>query len=72
MREIKPSVSAFIINHIYSHEGKITENKNLIDSLKELPELIFKFSNFKPVKQNMDKKIDENMRERISIIMTLV
>ena len=72
MREIKPSVLTFIINHIYSHEGKNNQNKNLIDSLKELPELIFKFSNFKPVKQNMDKKIDENMRERISIIMNLV
>lgn len=40
--------------------------------MKELPGLIFKFASFKPVKNNMREKINEEMKEKINIILRLV
>lgn len=37
MREIKPSVLTFIINHIYSQQAANNCNKSILNSLKELP-----------------------------------
>lgn len=34
--------------------------------------MIFKFSTFKPVKNNMDRKLDESVREKILTIFNLV
>lgn len=45
---------------------------SLYKALRQLPELIFKFSTFKPVKNNMDKKMDQNLRDKITTIFGLV
>lgn len=76
MREIKPSVLTFIISYIYNQEGQNEHNKvvnsRFFDSLKEIPELIFKFSAFKPVKNNMAEKVDESIKIKILEIFNLV
>lgn len=70
MREIKPSVLTYIIKIIY--EQSSPANEDLLGELKELPELIFKFSTFKPIKTNMNSKIDGEMRDQITLILNLV
>lgn len=56
MREIRPSVLTIIINFIYGQEN--IDSDEVLLSLRELPELIFKFAAFKPVKNNMQKGVD--------------
>jgi hypothetical protein len=56
MREIRPSVLTIIINFIYGQEN--IDSHEVLLSLRELPELIFKFAAFKPVKNNMQKGVD--------------
>ena len=52
LREIKPSVLTVIINFIYDNQDGDSKD-TLVQALRELPGLIFKFATFKPVKQNM-------------------
>lgn len=70
MREIKPSVLTIIINFIY--ENSNAHDDEVLKSLKELPELIFKFSSFKPVKTNMNDRINTELKDKINIILGLV
>ena len=70
MREIRPSVLTIIINFIYGRENDQADD--MLVSLRELPELIFKFAAFKPVKNNMQLGVDEELKKKISIILRLV
>lgn len=71
LREIKPSVLTVIINFIYDTESADGQD-SLVQALRQLPELIFKFATFKPVKQNMNNITDTEMVDKISMIMQLV
>ena len=71
LREIKPSVLTVIINFIYDTQATNGEDP-FLQSLRQLPELIFKFATFKPVKQNMNNSTDTEMVDKIKMIMQLV
>ena len=60
MREIRPSVLTIIINFIYENENN--QNDEMLKPLRELPELVFKFASFKPVKNNMREKMNDQTK----------
>ena len=59
IREIKPSVLATIINFVYANENI---NDELALVFRGIPELIFKFSNFKPIRRNMTSIVEEDAK----------
>lgn len=77
MREIKPSVLSTIMNYIYEQESCI--ESDIVNSLKgmilvmvDLPYLIFEFSNYKPVKSKLKVEEDEQIKNKINFIFSLI
>lgn len=69
IREIKPSVLSAIINFVYANEHNQNE---LTESLKQVPELIFRFSVRKPVRANLVQCQEEAMSQHVELIWKLV